>query len=53
MGMRCFHEFHKNAHALFQHYDIFFKVAAAAATGCASQYTCSMLEIFGMDVCYN
>ena len=44
--------FHKNAHALFQHYVIFLRVAAAAATDRVSQSKCSMLEIFGMDVCY-
>ena len=44
--------FHKNTHALFQHYVIFLRVVAAAATDRVSQYRCSMLEIFGMDVCY-
>ena len=44
--------FYKNAHALFQPYVIFFKVAAAVATDRVSQSRCSMLEIFGMDVCY-
>ena len=44
--------FHKNTHALFQNYVIFLRVAVAAATDCVSQSRCSMLEIFGMDVCY-
>ena len=44
--------FHKNTHVLFQHYLIFLRVVAAAAIGCVSQYRCSMLEIFDMDVCY-
>ena len=44
--------FHKNTYALFQHYVIFLRVAAAAATNHVSQYRRSMLEIFGMDVCY-
>ena len=44
--------FHNNTHALFQHYVIFLRVVAAAATDRVSQYRFSMLEIFGMDVCY-
>ena len=43
--------FYKNAHALFQHYVIFLRVAAVVATDRISQSRCSMLEIFGMDVC--
>ena len=44
--------FHKNTHAIFQHYVIFLRVAVAPVTDRVSQYSCSMLEIFGMDVCY-
>ena len=50
--MYLFFIFHNNTHALFQHYVIFLRVVAAAATDRVSQYRCSMLEIFGMDVCY-
>ena len=44
--------FHKNTHALFQHYVIFLRVATVAATDCVSKSRCLMLEIFDMDVCY-